>query len=197
MRPSIIIVSLVTGLLLTLFSCGDPDPNDPDYQKAKKEVEENMSDIKVVKDFDEYQSIIITTFKGAIKDIKNFERTDRLYGQGRTSLSSAYQAAKKAKQSCDNAHSTIVNNLGELEKIPADLQPILKEVNNNFELFYNTSESAYSKAMDYYETGKNKKAFNYAEDIEYANFYLGTAVKNLNDAFKKQGKKLNIKIFTD
>ena len=73
----------------------------------------------------------------------------------------------------------------------------MQSESNNFELFYNTSESAYFKAMDYYETGKNKKAFNYAEDIEYANFYLGTAVKNLNDAFKKQGKKLNIKIFTD
>lgn len=197
MRPFPILVVLLTGLLLTLSSCGDPDPNDPDYQRAKKEVEENMSEIKVVKDFDEYQRIIISTFKGAIKDIKNFERTDRLYGQGKASLTSAYQAAKKAKESCSNAHGEIVHNLSELEKIPPDLQPLLKEVNNNFELFYNTSESAYSKAMDYYETGKNKKAFNYAEDIEYANYYLGTGVKNLKEAFEKQGKKLNIKIFTD
>lgn len=187
----------MTVLLLTLSSCGDVDTNDPDYIRAKKTVEENMSEIKVVKDFDEYQQILISAFKGAIKDIKNFERTDKLYGQGKTSLTSAYQAAKKAKESCNDAHSTIVHNLQEIEKIPADLQPLLREVNNNFELFFNTSANAYSKAMDYYETGKNKKAFKYAEDIEYANYYLGTGVKNLKEAFEKQGKKLNIKTFTD
>lgn len=197
MRPFPILIVLLTGLLLTLSSCGDPDPNDPDYQQAKNTVEENMSEIKVVKDFDEYQQILISTFKSAIKDIKNFELSDRLYGQGKTSLYSAHQAAKRAKESCDNSHSTIVNNLGELEKLPPDLQPLLKEANNNFELFYNTSANGYSKAMDYYETGKNKKAFNYAEDIEYANYYLGNGVKNLKEAFEKQGKKLNIKIFTE
>jgi hypothetical protein len=188
---------MYTVLLLTLISCDDPDPNDSDYQKAKKVAEETVSNIKVVKDFDEYQNILIAGFKDAIKDIKNFEQTDRLYSQGKTSLNSAYFAAKKAKDGCDNAHGSIIYNLEELEKIPADLQPILQEVNSNFELFYNTSKSAYSQAMEYYETGKNKKAFKYVEKIDYANYYLAVGVKKLKEAFDKQGKKLNIKIFTD
>lgn len=197
MKYNIILYSILIFISIPHISCGDPDPNDPEYIKAKKEIEDNMSQIKVVKDFTEYKNIVINTFKTAIQDIKYFETTDRLFGQGKTSISSAFSAAQKAKESCRTAHATMALDLRELENIPVELQPILKEISNNFELYYNTSASGYSKAMNYYETGINKKAFKYSEDIQYANFYLATGVKKLKEACEKQGDKLNIKIFTN
>lgn len=115
------------------------------------------------------------------KAVKQFKQFTRYLANGQTSIVEAYQAAKVAKETTDNA-STRISNISLSERLPDTVKSMLRKALSSATTANYMRMTAYEAIMEYYDSGKPSYMNTFYEKIDGANNFVVVAAIALMEA---------------